>query len=766
MDYFDWFPVGSVFLFILIVVFVPWLIGVITIFRKLFAPKKKEGLSEASPLPKKSTDYEPVAHLTPPAPPVQKVAVADRFKSLENINILLYVGAFLVVAAAGIFVGFNYETLSASFKVVFLFVFTLIFYLVGLFLYLKTKNIKPAGVTFTTIGLLLAPLVGLAIYKFSYDGTNGQMIWFATSAVVLALYIITLAIIKQVYISYLTSFTALSLFQSSINLFDLPIYWLFWGMSILALIFALIAKIKKLDKIVADPLAVTSQIFLPISLAISANLIFSEGSSQFGINILLSGFFYLINSFLYEGETKSTNSFSLSLILFPIGLFSILIQDHRVDYDIIASLLVGLSVVYLVVYEVVKKYWHNEKTTSLMAIGGLVALLANLLLIEDPKILIFGLVLTILVNLYFFVPAKLYFNLILALVGVLSLPYAVFALWYVQNKLEVQSVCYLTIGVVILLAKWLTSKNLESQNKGILSIGYWVAILITFILASGDHQWFMVGVWLALTVMVFAASYVEGVSLLLPISMIFYISALNQICNIFLVSREFYPLIMLGGALIIFAISFLLDEKRNKVLSYTALIPAFWGVFYYLLGDSESSSWPILSLFLAGGLVLAVFYRYKNFTGQAIGTAVMLVAINWYLKFLGEKETQVYTLIWTAYFAVLAYLSYLQKKRSNQDLFTIAALGFLTIPLLFQAMGDESQWYGLMLGVEGILLILVGIALHYKLIRTWGIVALVIIVLDQMRDYLLEIPQWIIIGGVGITLLAGAIVLLARRKEE
>ena len=766
MDYFDWFPVGSVFLFVLIVVFVPWLVGVITIFSKLFPPKKKEELSAASPLPEKRSDYESVKHLIPPAPPAQKVAVADRFKSLENINILLYVGTFLVVAAAGIFVGFNYETLSASFKVIFLFIFTLVFYLAGLFLYLKTKNIKPAGITFTTIGLLLAPLVGLAIYKFSYDGTNGQMIWFATSAVVLAFYVVTLAIIKQVYIGYLTSFTALSLFQSSINLFDLPIYWSFWGMSILALIFALIVKVKKLPKIIADPLDNTSQIFLPVSMAISASLIFSDGSSQFGLNILLAGIFYLIKSFLYEEEDKSTNNFSLSLLLFPIGLFSILIQGHRVDYDIIASLLVGLSVVYLVVYEVVKKYWNNEKTNSLMAIGGLVAILANLLLIDDPKILIFGLVLTILINLYFFVPAKLYFNLILALVGILSLPYSVFAFWHVQNTPEVQSVCYLLIGVGILLVKWLTNKTLESQNKGILSISYWVAILITFILASGHHPWFMVGVGFALTVMVFVASFVEGIGLILPISMIFYIAALNQICNTFLVGREFYPLVMLGGALIIVAISFLLDEKRNKVLSYTALIPAFWGVFYYLVRDSQGSAWPILSLFLTGGLTSAVYYRYKNFTGQAIGAAVMLVAVNWYLKFLGEEETQVYMLIWTAYFAVLAYLSHLQKKRSNQDLFTIAALGFLIIPLLFQAMGDESQWYGLMLGIEGILLILVGIASHYKLIRTWGIVALVIIVLEQMRDYLLEIPQWIIIGGVGMALLAGAIVLLARRKEE
>ena len=72
MDYFDWFPVGSVFLFVLIVVFVPWLVGVITIFSKLFPPKKKEELSAASPLPEKRSDYESVKHLIPPAPPAQK----------------------------------------------------------------------------------------------------------------------------------------------------------------------------------------------------------------------------------------------------------------------------------------------------------------------------------------------------------------------------------------------------------------------------------------------------------------------------------------------------------------------------------------------------------------------------------------------------------------------------------------------------------------------------------------------------------------------
>src|SRR5205085_962180 len=109
--------------------------------------------------------------------------------------------------------------LSGGFKTVFLAIFTAIFYSTGLGLYLKAPKLRPAGSTFTGIGLVLLPLVGLAAYNFTSVHAYGHSVWFLTSLASLAAYSLTLLLTRQTYIAYLMAFTALSLFESGVSLF-------------------------------------------------------------------------------------------------------------------------------------------------------------------------------------------------------------------------------------------------------------------------------------------------------------------------------------------------------------------------------------------------------------------------------------------------------------------------------------------------------------------------------------------------------------------
>ena len=82
--------------------------------------------------------------------------VWDRWYQENNINLLLYLGAFLIVSAAGIFVSFSWQDYSGAAKFFCFLLLTLIFSFCGLGFY-KSKLYKSAGITFIGIGAILLP---------------------------------------------------------------------------------------------------------------------------------------------------------------------------------------------------------------------------------------------------------------------------------------------------------------------------------------------------------------------------------------------------------------------------------------------------------------------------------------------------------------------------------------------------------------------------------------------------------------------------------
>jgi hypothetical protein len=116
---------------------------------------------------------------------------------------------------------------------------------------------------------------------------------------------------------------------------------------------------------------------------------------------------------------------------------------------------------------------------------------------------------------------------------------------------------------------------------------------------------------------------------------------------------------------------------------------------------------------------------------------------------------------------VLSYLRHKDGDKNGGDATAVLGLSFLTIPTLCQSfLTDNKLIYALVLGLESIALILVGIGINYKLILRWGIVFIIVDILYQTRDHILAIPKWMIIGIVGIIILAGATYLLSKRSKE
>lgn len=146
---------------------------------------------------------------TPPSPPISKT------------NLLLFLGAFLIISAVGMFIGYNYNNLSSNFKFVSLLIINILFYYAGLTLYKHNPQLKPAGLTFLVIGLIIFPFSGVGFIKL-YPLANPYLVTIIFSLITTLLYAYTYTVIQQRALIYLSSFAFLIFEQAFIQQFQLP----------------------------------------------------------------------------------------------------------------------------------------------------------------------------------------------------------------------------------------------------------------------------------------------------------------------------------------------------------------------------------------------------------------------------------------------------------------------------------------------------------------------------------------------------------------
>ena len=161
----------------------------------------------AAPPPREVPHVVPVNGLTgvPTAPLVVAVGTpTPRAQPGERtglwINLTLFLGAFFVVVASLIFVGSAWQSLGAGAKALFMGVLTLAFIAGGLTC-LRLPRVRPAGQTFLAIGALLLPLDGVGAYTLLLRGQLSAATTLALGATICALFYGALALsgIGRVY---------------------------------------------------------------------------------------------------------------------------------------------------------------------------------------------------------------------------------------------------------------------------------------------------------------------------------------------------------------------------------------------------------------------------------------------------------------------------------------------------------------------------------------------------------------------------------------
>ena len=103
----------------------------------------------------------------PPAPPAAPVPEGPGWLAEQQANLLLYLGAFLMVIAALVFVGYSGDTVSNGAKMALMAIGTLAFLGAGLVCH-RIPRVEQAGIVFFAVGSLMVPLDFFGAYGFFF----------------------------------------------------------------------------------------------------------------------------------------------------------------------------------------------------------------------------------------------------------------------------------------------------------------------------------------------------------------------------------------------------------------------------------------------------------------------------------------------------------------------------------------------------------------------------------------------------------------------
>jgi len=172
----------------------------------------------------------------PPRPPLTWERIWQTLLSERTLNVVLFLGAFLLVASATTYVATNWEALPEAVQLAFIILFTLSFYLAGWFLRARMK-LRASGIAVTAVGSLLVPLDFYAVFVAGGALPAGQWpwVWLMASAVCLPIYTFTALRLRAEFFGYVVAATAGSLLCAALKVVGVAPEWDLLALAVLAL---------------------------------------------------------------------------------------------------------------------------------------------------------------------------------------------------------------------------------------------------------------------------------------------------------------------------------------------------------------------------------------------------------------------------------------------------------------------------------------------------------------------------------------------------
>ncbi|MFT3943396.1 MAG: hypothetical protein QM705_06165 [Ancrocorticia sp.] len=257
---------------------------------------------------------------TPVTPPVRVESAEERQERVarRNLNVMLYVASFLLVAAAAAFIA---SSAPAPVRLTLLWGVTGLFYLGGLGLHWRSVVLRPAAISFVGTGLAILPFAGLSLSLLAE--VEPTTAWFITSLVGLVAYAIATIVLQKAVIAYLTLAFVLSLGTSSANVLQLALVWSFVSVMVVGLLAHLVTTFwpRALPEVFAKPLDQTARFVTPLALVASLSAVSRVSLGEYALIFGVAALQYFVywvqqRSYLNEAITRVLALFSLSLLGF------------------------------------------------------------------------------------------------------------------------------------------------------------------------------------------------------------------------------------------------------------------------------------------------------------------------------------------------------------------------------------------------------------------------------------------------------------------
>jgi hypothetical protein len=646
------------------------------------------------------------AQATPPETPSNSWFKKD-VQDFDSASVLLYFGAFLMIAGVGLFVGLS--GYSGTVKTIAVLATALTFYAAGLALHQYVKRLRPVAITLTAMGLICLPLVGVAFY-FYLTQTFGAATWFVTSAVSLLLYVVALLRIRQSLIGYMSVFMCLSLWLSVVAVIDAPVYFFGWAMIALGMGYLLAAKYLRLGHEVETPLSVSASVMVPAALVIT--LFFGTISPlQQGITALIAACFYALATWLEPKGKRRTIYFTLLYSLVPIGVLRIT-SDTTLSTEATAYVLTAVTALQLslVAFKKIEAAWRKVALVISALAMGAAALLCIFNWLWLAPLLGIHVIIHAIVALY----ARSRLHMMLGLIALLVTPAIAFAaIDPPRPSVALLSAIYLAIGVTLLPI----GRRVKSFGyTRLTTIAYIVAWSIAFLIGTAASGGLPMAISITVGLAVTASAYYERQPTALLIAA--FLGGVAVVQGL-LWQQIYLPLGVCVGLGSLGLAYYAMGKLQPRLPAPTAyqdvwvasgLAALYCGPLFCLLQGEVL--WPsAIFLGIAGALTSYESKLRNSPFGFYTGGAIMLTAIQLTLYKLGLNEWQLYWYLWAMYATLLAYRlrnaawlyvsiflagcgALVGLRAHHNDSTPMIAVAFMAIAAIYYTVGKIQSVYG------------------------------------------------------------------------
>lgn len=293
----------------------------------------------------------------------------------NSINLLLYIGAFLVVASAVTFISLTWDTVGGLIKALILSAGCVGFFATG-FLSLSNPRIKQAAYTFIGIGALLIPLTGIGWHLFvlAPTGVTPALSWLVTSLFAILVYVYLAKTLQVGWYVYAGTLSVFSLALSFVRINSLAdSYYVLAAMFSCFLYMAGSLVLRRLPsdqyRLFDIPLSYTAEILMPLSLVFglisvtAENMLFSFDTS---LALILATLYYMLTYY----AKRSSLYFAVCSVLWLVFVL-VFTQWLKVPQVYQYFIFFAQGAVLIVATELLERYGLHEESQYSLLLGYL-----------------------------------------------------------------------------------------------------------------------------------------------------------------------------------------------------------------------------------------------------------------------------------------------------------------------------------------------------------------------------------------------------------